>query len=182
MSRSPKSKAAAEAAALEKEFLAAYEQYADALLRHALLRVRDRDLARDIVQETFAKTWLYLSERNKIEYMKAFLYRVANNLIVDHSRKKKSSSLDKMMDDDGFEINDENLKHPSEIGDARAAVKLLDSLEEIYRTVISMRFLDGLTPKEISSALNISENVVSVRLHRGVEQLKKLVNRVPGGA
>ena len=76
---------------LDKEFLAAYDEYSDALFRHCMIRVRDRDVAKDIVQETFSRTWLYLSEGKKVEYIRAFLYRVANNLIVDGARKKKSS-------------------------------------------------------------------------------------------
>ena len=43
--------------------------------------------------EADSRTWLYLSQGKKIEYIRAFLYRVANNLIVDGSRKKQSSSL-----------------------------------------------------------------------------------------
>lgn len=78
----------------ERDFLAAYDEHSDALFRHVLIRVRDREVAKDIVQEAFSRTWLYLSEGKKIDYMRAFLYRVANNLIVDGSRKKKSASLD----------------------------------------------------------------------------------------
>jgi len=168
--------------ALEKEFLAAYEEHSDALFRHCLLRIRDREMAKDIVQETFSRTWLYLSQGKKVDYLRAFLYRIANNLIVDSSRRKKSSSLDHMMEEDGFEPKDESLTDPAEIPDAREAMKLLASLDEIYRTAITMRFVDGLSPKEIATALEVSENVVSVRIHRGIERLKKLVNRVPGEA
>lgn len=166
--------------ALERDFLAAYEEHSDALFRHCLLRIRDRELAKDIVQETFSRTWLYLSQGKKVEYLRAFLYRIANNLIVDSARRKKASSLDTMMEDDGFEPRDETAVNPADIPDARAAMKLLSELDEIYRVAISMRFVDGLTPKEIAEALEVSENVVSVRIHRGIERLKKLANRTPG--
>lgn len=162
---------------LEIDFLAAYEQHADALFRHCLLRVRDRELATDIVQETFSRAWLYLSEGKKIDYVRAFLYRVANNLIVDASRKKRTSSLDAMMDEDGFEPHDETAKDPVEIPQTREAVALLRSLDEIYRTAITMRYLDEMSPREIAQTLGVSENVVSVRIHRGIAQLAKLMNR-----
>lgn len=161
-------------AAIEKAFLEAYEEYADALFRHCLLRVRDREQAKDLVAETFTKTWDYLSQGKKVDYLRAFLYRVANNLIVDQSRRKRSSSLDAMMDEDGFEVVDENIKDPAILPDARRAMQLLGSLEEMYRAAITMRFIDGLTPKEIAAALSVSENVVSVRIHRGIERLKRL--------
>ena len=159
--------------ALEREFLAAYDSNADALFRHCLARMRDRDIARDIVQETFARTWLYLSEGKKVTHIKAFLYRVANNIIVDTARKKRSSSLDAMMEEDGFEVEDESVKDPGEALQVREAVAHLKTMDDIYRVVITMRFLDGMSPKEIAEILGVTENVVSVRLHRGLERLSR---------
>ncbi len=167
------------AADLEAYFLAAYDEHSDALFRHVLIRVRDRETAKDIVQEAFSRTWLYLSEGKKIEYIRAFLYRVANNLIVDGSRKKKSSSLDALMDDDGFEVADESLTNPANIQGAREALALLAGLDEIYRTVITMRFIEEMTPAEIARALGVSENVVSVRIHRAIERLRKIADSTP---
>jgi RNA polymerase sigma factor (sigma-70 family) len=170
-------RSAAWAQKLEADFLAAYREHADVLFRHCLLRVRDREIATDIVQETYSRTWLYLSQGKTIDHVRAFLYRVANNLIVDYSRKKRASSLDAMMEEDGFEPRDESLKDPAEIPQAREAILLLHSLDEIYRTVITMRFIDEMPPKEIAHALGVSENVVSVRIHRGIARLTKLMNR-----
>ncbi|MFA7309984.1 MAG: RNA polymerase sigma factor [Candidatus Paceibacterota bacterium] len=167
---------------MEREFLAAYDDHSDALFRHCLIRVRDREIAKDIVQETFSKTWLYLSEGKKIEYIRAFLYRVANNLIVDGARKKKSSSLDALIEDDGFEIRDETVTDPADKMATREAMQMLKSLDEIYRTAITMRYIDEMTPREIANALGVSENVVSVRIHRGIERLGKLMKAQPGGA
>lgn len=174
-----RSKAQMWATALEQQFLDAHEAYADALFRHCLIRIRDREIAKDIVQETFSRAWLYLSEGKKVLYMRAFLYRIANNLIVDHARKKKSSSLDSMMEDDGFEIEDESATNPADVPASREALKLLASLDEIYQTVISMRYLEELSPKAIAEELGVSENVVSVRIHRGIERLRQLADRTP---
>ena len=159
----------------EKEFLVAYEAHSDILFRHCLLRVRDRDVARDIVQEAFSRTWLYMAQGKKIDYIRAFLFRIANNLIVDGSRKKKMSSLDALMDDDGYEPKDESIREPIDTPALKKALALLDQLDESYRSVITMRFMEELTPKEIARALGVTENVVSVRLHRGIEKLKKLM-------
>ncbi len=167
---------------LEKDFLAAYDEHSDALFRHCLIRVRDRDVAKDIVQETFSRTWLYLSEGKKVEYIRAFLYRVANNLIVDGSRKRKSSSLDAMMEDDGFEVRDESIRDFADVPAAREAVAMLKSLDEIYRTAITMRYIDEMSPREIAETLGVSENVVSVRIHRGIERLSRMMDRKPKAA
>jgi len=162
---------------LEADFLAAYDQHSDALFRHVLLRARDREAATDIVQETFSRAWLYMSQGKEIEYMRAFLYRVANNLIVDASRKKRSSSLDRMMEEDGFEVKDESIKDPAEVPQSREAMAMLKSLDEMYRTAITMRFINEMSPKEIAHELGVSENVVSVRIHRGIARLTKLMDQ-----
>jgi len=160
---------------LEADFLAAYDEHADALFRHCLIRVRDREAAKDMVQEAYSRTWLYLSEGKTIEHPRAFLFRVASNLIVDGSRRKKSASLDKMIEDDGFEPADESLSDPADRTSAREALAHLGSLDEIYQTAIRMRFFDNMTPKEIAGRLGVSENVVSVRIHRGIERLGRLM-------
>jgi RNA polymerase sigma-70 factor (ECF subfamily) len=159
----------------ERGFLEAYEEHADALFRHAYVRVREREAALDIVQEAYVKTWDYISKGKKVEYMRAFLYRVVNNLIVDRSRRKRSSSLDAMMEEDGFEARDEEAKDPADVPAAREALAMLETLDEIYRTAITMRYLDEMSPREIGEALGVSENVVSVRIHRGIEKLTKLM-------
>ncbi|MBX4200907.1 RNA polymerase sigma factor, partial [Candidatus Parcubacteria bacterium] len=78
----------------QQEFLDAYKQHADAIYRHCYFRVYNKDLAEDLTQETFIKTWKYIVEGKKVDNIKAFLYRVAVNLIIDHSRKKKALALD----------------------------------------------------------------------------------------
>jgi RNA polymerase sigma-70 factor, ECF subfamily len=152
---------------LERTFMSAYDEYSDALFRHCLIRIRDRELAKDIVQETYSRTWLYLSEGKKVDYLRAFLYRVANNLIVDVSRKKKSASLDAMMEEDGFEVRDENAPEPVDKKALGDALEMLKSLDE-------------MSPREIAAALGVTENVVSVRIHRGIEKLGKLMRGKTG--
>src|SRR3989344_7747615 len=80
----------------EKEFLDAYEQHADAIYRHCYFRVYNEDLAKDLSQETFIKTWKYVTEVKEIKNIKAFLYRVAVNLIIDNSRKKTTLVFDEI--------------------------------------------------------------------------------------
>ena len=164
---------------LEREFLAVYDEHADALFRHCLLRVRDREVAKDIVQEAFSRTWDYLSQGKRISYVRAFVFRVAGNLIVDLSRRKKSVSLDAMMEDDGFEPADEMAVDPSSLPQVRETLSRLEELDEIYRTAITMRYFDNLTPKEIAEKLGVSENVVSVRIHRGIQRLGYLMEQKP---
>ena len=157
-------------------FINAYDTYADAIFRHCYFRVYDRERAKDIMQETFMKTWEYIASGNEIENIRAFLYRVANNCIIDNARKKKERSLDELQEQ-GFEPGyDDTKKHQDRL-DAHAALAIVDQLDDKYREAVLLRYLDDLSPKEIASIINESENVVSVRIHRGLAQLKKLLKR-----
>lgn len=69
---------------------AAHSDYAQGLMTYALYKTRNQSLGEDLVQETFLKTWKYLVKDGKIVIMKAFLYHVLNNLIVDEYRKRKT--------------------------------------------------------------------------------------------
>ena len=154
--------------------LAAYEAYADAIYRHCYFRVYNADLARDIMQETFCKTWAYMAEGKEVKNMKAFLYRVANNLIIDEARKKKESSLDELTEK-GIVPNSIVTEDDTEKRILTKEVLLLvNKLDESYQTVIIMRFIDELSPKEIAGILDTSENSVSVKIHRGIEKLRDL--------
>lgn len=158
----------------EQEFTKAYNAYADAIFRHCYFRVFDRELGRELMQETFTRTWDYIRKGNGIEHMRTFLYRIANNLIIDHVRKKKETSLE-TLEESGFEPADISAKKLEMQIDARQIIDIIDQLGEEYREVILMRYIDGLKPKEIAELLDEKVNVVSVRITRGMKQLRALI-------
>jgi RNA polymerase sigma-70 factor (ECF subfamily) len=172
--------------AQEKAYLEAFETLSDPLFRHAFFRLSNRDRALELTQETFLKAWDYVQNGGEVQQYKSFLYRILNNLIIDEYRKNKQSSLDEMLENDTGELE----KRLSEGGDVRETEEHLDEeslLEEIraripelpdaYREAVTMRYIDGLTPKEIAGMLGVTENVVSVRLHRGVIKLRALCQK-----
>jgi RNA polymerase sigma-70 factor (ECF subfamily) len=154
----------------------AYDEYADAVFRYCYFKTSDREKALDLAQETFIKVWEYMASGKPVEHMKAFIYRIASNAIIDSHRKKKSSSLEKKMEG-GFDVKNENdLREEKEIASAGAEVmEILENLEEKYREILMLRYVDDLSIKEISKIVGESENNVSVRIHRGLEKLKKIL-------
>ncbi len=160
---------------IEGKFLEAYDTFSPAIFRHCLFKVSDRELAKDLTQEVFTRVWKYISAGNEVGNMKAFLYRVANNLVVDEYRKKKGISLDKLMED-GFDVSTGEEKRVYDIFDGKEALRLLDRIDVKYREVIIMRYMEGLLPKEIALILNETENSVSVRINRGLKKARKFLN------
>src|SRR6266850_4422798 len=83
---------------LKTFFTEAHELYREGLDSYAYFKVSNRMISEDLVQNTFMKTWMYLMKGGRIEKMKAFLYHVLNNLIVDEYRKRKTTSLDVLIE------------------------------------------------------------------------------------
>jgi len=166
----------------EKELQDAFEAYNDELFRHCALRLRDRDRAVEITQECFLRTWDYMQKGNEIEQMRPFLYRTLRHLIIDEYRKKKSVSLERIVE--GTDGDVEDLLPPDESNTFEAAVERFDGvrvlealtrLDEPYRESVTMRYVDGLSPQEIAKITGESENVISVRVHRGLKKLKDML-------
>ncbi|MEL6802792.1 MAG: RNA polymerase sigma factor, partial [Bacteroidota bacterium] len=160
-----------------------FDEHSDALFRHASLRISDRERAIDIVHDTYAKVWTYVRRGHEVDSFRPFLYKVLNNLIIDEYRKRKESSLDALFEKDGVDestfddLTEDTVESLAATIDGRKAFELLEQLPDEYREVIILRFVDGLGPKEISVLIEETENVVSVRIHRGLKQLRKEIER-----
>lgn len=166
----------------EEAFSEAFRLHSDALFRHAQYRVSNRERALEITQETFLKAWDYVQQGGEVQQYKSFLFRILNNLIIDEYRKHKQHSLDEMMENDTGELDvrlsegsvrekEEELDDEELIERVRAQIP---QLPETYRTAVTLRYVDGFSPKEIAAMMGVSENVVSVRIHRGILRLRQL--------
>ncbi len=167
----------------EERFLKAFDEYTDALFRHAMYRLSDRERAIEIVHDTFTKVWSYIRGGHAIDSYKPFLYKVMNNLIIDEYRRRKELSLDSLLAEEGTDEGSFPELHAGGIEeltfklDAQKASALLGELPLVYREVLTLRFVDGLGPKEISVLIEESENVVSVRIFRALKILKDMITK-----
>ena len=164
----------------EEEFSKTYDELSDAIFRHCFLKLSDRDLAKDITQDTFKKTWSYLVDGKKIENMRAFLYKTAGNLVIDEYRKKKPLPLDKLMDEDEISLDKLNLSvdYRGQIEstiEVRRISEIIQNLDPKYKEAVIMRHIDGFSVKEIAQILEDTENNVSVKIHRGLSQIRKIL-------
>ncbi len=151
----------------------AHHDHWKGLNKRAFFKIHNHTIGEDLVQDTFMKTWQYLVKGGKIDVMKAFLYHVLNNLIVDEYRKNKTTSLDVMLEK-GFEPSTGNSERLINTLDGKAAVLLIQLLPEIYKKVMRMKHIQNLSIKEISLITGQTKNAITVQLHRGMEKLKLL--------
>lgn len=163
---------------LKKDFRETYDLYADALFRFSYYKLSDREKAKDIVQDTFVRFWEYIASDGEVENVKAFLYRIAHNAIIDNYRKKKEISLD-VLEEEGFDPRDHDMHHSVSRGpDARKALELINQLDDSESEVMLMRYVDSLSVKEIAMILDERENTVSVKIHRALKHLQELFEEV----
>lgn len=151
----------------------AYHDYEKGLNLYSFLKLRDRALSEDLVQETFMKTWNYLVKGGNVEVMKAFLYHILNGLIVDEYRKHKTTSLDILLVK-GYAPPAGHPEHHFNILDGKAALRMIEKLPPKYRTIMHMRYIQDLSITEISVLTKQSKNAVAVQMHRGLIKLKVL--------
>lgn len=125
------------------------------------------------------RAWKLVARGEDVKNMRALLYRIANNLIIDEWRRKKAVSLDEMRDE-GFDPVAAEKMSPADRVNLNEVISNLNKIESPYREAVVMRFVDDLTPKEISQILGESENVISVRIHRGLTKLRKMTQEHGG--
>ncbi len=161
---------------IEQNFITVYEENVQPLFRYCLAHISDREIAKDVVQDSFTKTWDYIAKGSEVKNLKAFLYKTLKNLIIDHYRSKKSSSLDALSEEENFDPPAYEEVSAEERLDAKGAFKLLEKLPPEYKDVIILRCVEDMSFKEIGQITGETENTVAVRYHRGLKKVKKLFN------
>lgn len=157
----------------------AHYDHAKKMNSYAFLKTNNRATSEDLVQETFLKTSQYLVRKGHIELMRAFLYHVLNQLIIDEYRKRKTISLDLIIEK-GHDPGVDTSQDLFDIIDGKVALLLLYKLSMKYQRVIRMRYIQDLSLEEIGLITGQSKNSVAVQVHRGVKKLKELYRHTHG--
>ena len=155
------------------------EKYQHRLYRYLLSITGNRALAEDIFQET----WLHVLERAH-QYraqwkFEVWLFSIARHLVIDHARRKKSDSLDELMDPDegaGFEPPSSGPSPVDELvaGEESSRVRsVLSRIPAAYREVLTLRFQEDLALEEMASIIKVPLSTVKSRLYRGLDTVRK---------
>ena len=150
-----------------------YERYLDEIYRYIFYRVSDQDGAEDMTEMVFLKAWEALPRTaTPISNFRAWLYRVAHNLVVDRHRTKKSTlSLE-----EAAELRD-TAPTPETVAEKReesAELALaLSRLKPEYRQVLTCRFINGLSHAETAEVMALKEGHVRVLQYRALRQVRQ---------
>ncbi len=158
----------------ETAFIETYDVFGPKIYRHALFRTSSPETADDIMSETFVRAWQSVRVKaEEIQHLKAFLYRIADNLIIDHYRRNARAAVaisDEIEETlrapgDPHEEMDRLLKS-ERLGQA------LSRLRPEVRDLLVMRYIDDLPIEHIAELTGKKKNAVYVALHRAVKELK----------
>jgi len=166
---------------IEKFFVETYNRESDAIFRFCLMRTSDRNVAIDFTQDTFMRFWKTLASEKVIQNHRTFLFTIARNIVIDWYRKKKSFSLEALVENAINEgrsaglmlVARENVETEVE---AAFLVRMIRELPEPYSNAVYLRCVEELKPREIAEILGESANVISVRISRGLGQLRELLH------
>ncbi len=147
------------------EYNACVDQHADALFRFVVKNIKDRDAARDVVQDTFEKMWLKV-DKVEVTKAKSYLFTTGYHTMIDKIRKEQRSGL---LEDHHEEL----VKTENQYSDIKKVLdKALGTLNEIQRSVVMLRDYEGYSYEEIGEITGLNESQVKVYIYRARLTLK----------
>ena len=158
-------------------FARIYDFYAEPIYRFIFFRTGHKEIAEDILADTFIKAWLKINQVHSVKALGSWLYQIAKNNIIDYYRVRKNLvSLDEVeeffLEDAASSIDELNLEF-----EQRVIINLLESLPLDQQQVIKYKFFEDLSNEEIALLLNKTEGAIRVIQHRAITKLKGLINR-----
>ncbi len=162
------------ASQLDVEALAEiYDRYSPVLYSYAMRLLNDPALAEDCVAETFARFLKALQKgQGPRDYLRAYLYRITHNWIVDlYRNNEQTSELHETLQYEEF-TEEEVAKR---IGQ-RQIREAIRNLSPEQQKVITLKYLEDLSNEEIAQALHKTVGAVKTIQHRALVNLQKLLS------
>lgn len=149
------------------------------LLRFFRRRVRCPDTAADLAQETQLRVWLR-SREGQIDNPRAFAFRVAENLVVDHCRRQAIREICIPLEDEHTDTvaacdpaPEYSLEQKQRLNRLNEA---LSELPEKCRSAFLLNRLEGLSHKAIAARLGVSESMVAKYLAQAMRHCRSRVD------
>jgi RNA polymerase sigma-70 factor, ECF subfamily len=149
-----------------------YLRYADNVYGYVCSIVRDEHEAEDVTQHIFAKLTGALSRYEpRLVPFSAWILRVAHNAAIDHMRTRRPVPCEEVRSGDVAD----DVSGRERFADLRLA---LAALPPEQRDVLVLRFVIGLSPREVAERIGRSEDAVHGLQHRGRRSLRREMQRI----
>ena len=159
-------------------------KYQSRVISTAFKYVKEKQLAEDIAQEAFIKSYKSINSFREESSFYTWIYRItvntAKNYLVSRKRKGETSMTD-LSEDDSVYFDKVDMDSPQEILNANQLRDLihdtLSSLGEETRTALSLREFDGLSYEKIAEIVDCPVGTVRSRIFRGREVLEQSIKK-----
>ena len=152
------------------EYNTCVDLHADNVYRFILKHLKDKERAKDIVQDTFEKLWLKVNDVESSN-AKAYMFTAAYRTMIDSIRRDKFKA-------DFNQVNISQLISNGNITDKEALNIALERLPEIQKTVVMLRDYEGYHYAEIGEITGLTESQVKVYIYRARVALKEYIVKI----
>lgn len=158
-------------------FKEAYDKFHNEIAKSCFFQCHGQSaLAKDITQDTFTNFWVALGRYDKVDQPRALLYKIMRNLVIDSFRAPKQASIDEMEEE---YVQFGSLKDVEKADDVIEAQRIIDFLRtapnSLFKSSLWLSGVKDMTIQEVAQFLGVTENNVSVRLHRGRKWIRQLI-------
>jgi RNA polymerase sigma-70 factor (ECF subfamily) len=153
------------------DFEAVYDQFRGPLKSFIAKRIRDENLAEDLLHDVFLKIHNRIDSLAEPDNLAAWIYRIARNSIID-SYRKQSPIIDESVTDLDLEQ-----KLPTETPDDlnRVVQSIIEKLPDQDKEILLMSDFQGIKQVEIAERYGISLSAAKSRIQRARKKLKELL-------
>ena len=149
----------------EAAFEALYNRYYKSVYRFLWSRTQSTESAKELAQETFIRLWQNRQSLDSRKSIKAYMYRIGINLLLNDLRKRKIHKT---------YINEQRDIRSSGNIELQTRIHLaLQKLPEKIRTVFILNQLEGFKYAEIAETLGVSSKTVEKRMAKALRMLRE---------
>ena len=150
-----------------------------ALYAHAFRRLGDHQSAEDAVQDTLLRAYRALPSFDGDLRLRAWLHRILTNVCHDEgNRRRRQSGLIDRLEAQPVELAPDPVEETVLHDTVRVMTEALADLPETYREALVLRYVDGLSFREVAEVAGVTEENARARVHRGRVALHKVLSRV----
>ncbi len=158
------------------------ERYEVKLTRY-LLRIMPglREEVDDLLQEVFIKAYVHVNGFDPKQKFSSWIYRIAHNEAVSWLRKKKARPELIELGEEDFQTFSQSIEDAFDEKETVFAkdevARIIGEMEERYRSVLVLKFLEGRNYDEISDILEVPTGTVATLIHRAKKQFSSLYHK-----
>jgi RNA polymerase sigma-70 factor (ECF subfamily) len=146
---------------------ALWQEHKNELRNFILKRVKEQDLANDILQDVLMKVYNFCISKSGVKNIRSWLFQIAQNTITDHYRKhSKFINLDNLTE---IENEDPNIAFSEA---ANYILPMLNFLPKEYSVLLKYADIDNMKQADIAQKLNLSLPATKSRIQRARQLLK----------